>query len=112
MTRASIGRSGESGKDRRPRVVSLPRRCRRRRLVRARGHFIHPVAEIRINFRRLHLHQRQDLMARSHLGQMNVGFETDFLEIGDPLAGQRVVEVFGNRIRIEAHAAAGNLRRR
>ena len=41
-------------------------------------------------------------MTSGHFGQMDVGIETDFLEIGYAVGVQGVVEVLGNRVGIQA----------
>jgi len=72
---------------------------------------IHSIAQLTAHVGRLAQHERQNLMARRHLRQMDIRLQADFLKIGHPLAGQRVVEILGDRVGIQAHAAAGHLGR-
>ena len=52
-------------------------------------------------------------MASGDFGQMDVGhggvrFEADLFEIGDPLGGKGVIEIFGDRVGIQARSALGD----
>ncbi len=54
------------------------------------------------NESRLTQNQRQDLVGGGDLGEVNVGFETGFLDLGDLLRGQCIVEVLGNDVGLES----------
>ena len=79
--------------------------------------FIDSVAERRFDLDRFAEHDCQDLVASSDFGQVDVGhrgvgFQTDLLEIGHPIGRQRVVEVFGDGVGVQARPAVGNAGRR
>ena len=46
-------------------------------------------------------------MAGGHLGQIDVGVETDLLEVGHSVAIERVVEISGHGVGVESFAAVG-----
>jgi hypothetical protein len=45
-------------------------------------------------------------VAGGDLGEVDVGLEAEFFDLGDPLAGEGVVEVFGDGVRLERARAA------
>ena len=97
----------------RGRLVPFCRRGRRRaaRLGLGCQHFrklVHPLPAVGIDFHRLTQHQCEDLVTRGNLGQMNVRVEADLLEVGDAIARQRVIQILGNRIGIEARSTIGH----
>jgi hypothetical protein len=64
---------------------------------------MYALSQFRGHVRWLGEHHREDLMASRRFSQMNVRFQADSLEIGDVFGGDRVVEVFGDRIGVAPH---------
>ena len=71
---------------------------------------IHALPRRRIDFGRLAQHQRQNLMARSHLGQVHVGFKADLLEFGNPLVRELILQILGHRVGIRRQTTAEQCR--
>ncbi len=51
-------------------------------------------------------------MARSHLGQVHLRLQADFLEVGHAVVRQLVIEVLGHRIAVEVRAMLSDRWRR
>jgi hypothetical protein len=79
-------------------------------IVRFCGNRIHTLAGDRIDVGRFAQDHREHMMAGGRLGEMDVGFEANSLEVADLFGRHDVIEIFGNRIRVEAHAGADHLR--
>ena len=69
---------------------------------------IHPLTAFRIDLDRLSQDRGQDLVARRHFGQMDVRLQADLFKIGHAIGRQRVVEVFGHGVGVQARPALRN----
>lgn len=49
-------------------------------------------------------------MAGGRFGQVNVGLQADAFEVAHLFGRHDVVQIFGHRVRVEAHASADDLR--
>ena len=60
---------------------------------------------------RLAQNEGEDLMARGDLGQMDIRFQADLLQLGDLIGRQLVVEVVRDHVGIERVGSGGGRRR-
>ena len=72
---------------------------------------VHALAGRRRHQGRFAEDQREDLVTGGDLREMDVGLQTGLFEFGDEVAGQLVVEVFGDGVGVELGAGAVGGRR-
>ena len=71
---------------------------------------IHPLASDRVDVGRFAEDHCQHVVAGGRFRQVDIGFQADAFEIADLFGGHHVVQVFGDRVGVETHAGAEDLR--